>query len=336
MTARERVRRALDFDGPDRVPRDLWALPAIGMLQRGELEEMQRRFPMDIGKPYFSPGQSERASGNYARVGRYVDDWGSVWEVAEVGVVGEVKEPAIADWSGLAGYKAPWGLLETRDLRGVSRACIESDRFMLSDVTARPFERLQFLRGTENLFLDLAYQPKELFLLRDLVHEFYLEDIRQWCRTDVDGVLLMDDWGTQHALLIRPQLWREFFLPLYREYGAMIHQAGKYVFFHSDGHIEAVYGDLIEAGMDAINSQLFCMDIEGLAAKYKGKVAFWGELDRQRTLPFGTPEEVKRDVRRVRAALDDGRGGLIAQCEWGKANPAANIAAAFEAWEEPL
>jgi len=334
MTGRERVLRTIRFERPDRVPRDLWALPAIGMLQQDEYDAMLQRFPVDIGKPYFSPGQSQRAAGNYAKVGRYVDDWGSVWEVGEIGVVGEVKAPVLADWGALASYQPPWDLLETRDLSGVNAACAESDLFMLSDCTARPFERLQFLRGSENLFLDLAYRPRELFLLRDLVHDFYLEDVKQWSGTDVDGVMLMDDWGAQQALLIAPDLWRELFKPLYRDYCELIHEAGKYAFFHSDGHIEAVFGDLVEVGMDAINSQLFCMDVEGLAARYKGKVTFWGEVDRQHLLPFGTPEEVRAGVRRVRTALDDGRGGVIAQCEWGKNNPVENVAAVFEAWGE--
>lgn len=83
-----------------------------------------------------------------------------------------------------------------------------------------------------------------------------------------------------------------------------------------------------------MNSQLFCMNIEELGATFRGKVTFWGEIDRQHLLPFGTPEQVKEGVRRVRRALDDGRGGLIAQCEWGMRDPGANLAAVFEAWEE--
>lgn len=251
-TARERVRRALTFQSPDRAPRDLWALPAVGLTQRAEYDELLRRYPMDIRKPYFSPGQSERASGNYAQVGAYRDDWGSVWHVAEAGVVGEVKEPALADWSALARYQPPWELIRQRDLSKVDKECAGSDAFMLSDVTARPFERLQFLRGTETLFCDLAYQPAELERLREMVHEFYLQDIAAWCRTGVDGVFMMDDWGTQQALLIDPQLWRDLFKPLYRDYCRLIHAAGKFAFFHSDGHIAAIYGDLIEVGMDAI------------------------------------------------------------------------------------
>ena len=335
MTGRERVKRALEFRSPDRAPRDLWALPAVELTQKREYDEVIRDFPPDIGKPYASPGQSAAAADRYNRIGTYRDEWGSLWEVAEPGVVGEVKAPAIADWSELPKFQLPWGLIRGRDLAPVDAQCERESLYMLSDCTARPFERMQFLRGTENLFLDLAWRPKELDTLRDMVHEFYLEDIAQWCRTAVDGVLMMDDWGTQQALLISPDTWREFFKPMYRDYCDLIRKAGKAVFFHSDGFIEAVYGDLIEVGVNALNSQLFCMDIEGLAKRYKGRVTFWGELDRQHILPFGTPDEVRTAVRRVRRALDDGRGGLIAQCEWGKNNPAENIRAMYQAWAEP-
>jgi hypothetical protein len=67
------------------------------------------------------------------------------------------------------------------------------------------------------------------------------------------------------------------------------------------------------------------MDIETLGLDYKGKVTFWGEIDRQHILPFGTPEEVREAVYRVRKALGDDNGGVIAQCEWGKFDPIENI-----------
>lgn len=78
------------------------------------------------------------------------------------------------------------------------------------------------------------------------------------------------------------------------------------------------------------------MNIEELGKKYKGKITFWSEIDRQRVLPFGTSVTVHEAVMRVRRALDDGTGGAIAQCEWGKNNPADNIRAVFKAWNEPL
>jgi uroporphyrinogen-III decarboxylase len=172
--------------------------------------------------------------------------------------------------------------------------------------------------------------------LLERLHEFFVREMEMWAKTPVDGVSFMDDWGSQTALLISPDMWRAIFKPLYADYCRILHEANKFVFFHSDGHIEAIYPDLIEIGVDALNSQLFCMDIEDLGAKYGGKITFWGEIDRQYLLPFGTPDQVKEGVRRVRRALDDGRGGVIAQCEWGIKDPAANIAAVFETWNEPL
>lgn len=198
----------------------------------------------------------------------------------------------------------------------------------------RPFERLQFLRGTENVFIDLAYNTQEVRKLIAMVHDFYCADVTSWAGSNVDAIFLMDDWGTNRSLLIDPEMWRAIFKPLYKDYCDIIHDAGKFVFFHSDGHIEAIYGDLIEVGVNAINSQLFCMDLEGLARKYKGRVTFWGEIDRQHVMPFGTRADVREAVRRVRRALDDGTGGVIAQCEWGKDNSIENVAMVFETWIE--
>jgi uroporphyrinogen decarboxylase len=198
---------------------------------------------------------------------------------------------------------------------------------------ARPFERMQFLRGTEKLFIDFAYGTKEVLQLRDLVHAYFTRELELWAKTDVDAIGFMDDWGTQERLLISPRMWRELFKPLYADYCEIIHGAGKLVFMHSDGHIAAIYPDLIEIGVDALNSQLFCMDIEALA-QYRGQITFWGEIDRQYLLPFGSVEDVKAGVRRVRQALDNGSGGVIAQCEWGLDVPEENVRAVFEAWEE--
>ena len=332
MTGRERVIAALTFSGPDRAPRDLWVLPYVSLFQKEALEAVLRRYPSDIGRSELSPGSSDQAIHRFSRAGSYVDEWGSVWQVGEPGVVGEVKGPALADWAELDSFQPPWRLIRHRDTAYVNRSCDESDKFILSDVCARPFERLQFLRGTENVFLDLAYDSAEIRKLLEMVHEFYLEDVSWWIRSNVDGVFFMDDWGTNHALLIHPEMWRSLFKPLYKEYCDLIHSAGKYVFFHSDGHIASIYGDLIEIGMDVINSQLFCMNIEELGRKYRGKVTFWGEMDRQHVLPFGTPEDVRKAVLRVRKSLDDGSGGVIAQCEWGKGNPPENVEAVFASW----
>jgi uroporphyrinogen decarboxylase len=336
MTSRERVRRTLRFEKPDRAPRDLWALPGVVNFRKGEYEALGARFPSDFGGSGAKYGPSDRARGDCLKVGDYVDDWGVVWTNAQAGIVGEIKRPILADDAALAAYRLPWEMLEKADFSRVDETCAKSEKFIKPGTTCRPFERLQFLRGSEQLYVDLGYGTPGVLKLLSRLHEFYVREFEMWAATAVDGVSFMDDWGSQNALLISPDMWREIFKPLYAEYCRILHKAGKFVFFHSDGNISAIYPDLIEIGVDAVNSQLFCMDIEDLGRKHRGKITFWGEIDRQHLLPFGTVEEVKAGVRRVRRALDDGRGGLIAQCEWGIKDPAENVAAVFEAWDEPL
>jgi hypothetical protein len=336
MTGRERVRRALTFQHPDRAPRELWVLPGIPMFRQAEMDAVLARFPSDFAAPEVRYGVARRARGTEAALGTYVDAWGCPFTVAQPGVIGEVKEPPLADWSALATFRPPNEILDEADFSQVNASCAATDCFVKAGTTVRPFERMQFLRGSENLFLDLAWQPAELYRLRDMVHEFFLRELMLWVKTDVDGLSFMDDWGTQHSLLISPALWRSFFKPLYADYCRLIHQAGKFVFFHSDGYILDIIPDLIEIGVDALNSQLFCMDIEEIGRRFKGQITFWGEIDRQWVLPFGSVEDVWAAVRRVRRALDDGRGGVIAECEWGNDVPRENIEAVFEAWLAPV
>ncbi|MHC4573748.1 MAG: uroporphyrinogen decarboxylase family protein [Planctomycetota bacterium] len=226
---------------------------------------------------------------------------------------------------------APYEILEGADFPKVNEMCARTETFTLAWTTVRPFERMQFLLGTENLFVELLEASKHLYL-RDTVHDFFMEEIRRWVETDVDGVSFMDDWGSQRSLLVSPELWRDFFKPLYKDYCAFIHSKGKYAFMHSDGYIEQIYPDLIQVGVDAINSQLFCMDIEALGRKYKGMITFWGEIDRQHILPFGTKKQVADAVKRIKDALWTPEGGLIAQCEFGLKDPVENVETVFETW----
>lgn len=338
MTSYERVLRCLEFKSPDRAPRNLWALPWVEQYAKAEAEGVRARFASDIiGIGVLGAG--DRVRGDAARKGTNVDEWGCPWEVAEDGVVGEVKNPPLADWKALDSYTLPWEMIERADVDAANRTCAENGKdakqFILCGTDIRPFERMQFLRGSQNLYLDLGYESAEFFRLRDRLHEFWLKELSLAVQTDAHGVTFMDDWGSQKTLLISPAQWRKIFKPMYADYSRLIHQAGKKVFFHSDGCIFDIYEDLIEIGVDAVNSQLFCMDIEEIARRFKGRITFWGEIDRQHVLPFGSVQDVYRAVARVRRALDDGRGGVIAQCEWGKNNPSANIEAVFAAWAMP-
>jgi hypothetical protein len=123
------------------------------------------------------------------------------------------------------------------------------------------------------------------------------------------------------------------FKPLYKDYCDLIHSYDKFVFMHSDGFIQDIYPDIIEIGVNAINSQIFCMDFEFLSSIAKGKITFWGEIDRQHIIPSKNPIDGRNAVRKVASKLYEPRGGIIFQSEFGiGANPETLIAI-FEEWE---
>jgi hypothetical protein len=304
------------------------------MFRQQDIHQILQKYPEDIAVLDFNYGPGEKTRGTRYKQGEAAtDEWGCQWHAAEDGVAGEVKDPPLKDLSEVESLKAPYEILDGADFARVKEMCAETDAFTLAWTTVRPFERMQFLLGTEKLFVELMDAPKQLYLLRHIVHDFYMEEIRRWVDTDVDGISFMDDWGSQQSLLVSPKLWREFFKPLYKDYCGLIHSRGKYAFMHSDGYVEAIYPDLIEVGVDAINSQLFCMDMEALGSRYRGMITFWGEIDRQQILPFGTRAQVAEAVRRVKEALWMPEGGIIAQCEFGLKDPVENIEAVFETWE---
>jgi len=294
MTGRERIVAALTGRTPDRVPRDYGALPGFVRNHPGAIERIRAQYPPDVGDCGWRMPPGTVQGDPYA-VGTYVDEWGCVFENVHGGIIGQVKHPLVAAWSDIDQVRPPWHLLE-QGFEDVARACTTGPGFTLSPWPVQPFERLQFLRGTETLFKDLLHQPAGLLKLRDIVHEFNCAWVERWCRTPVDAVFLADDWGTQHALLISPRLWRAFFKPLYADYTRRIKAAGKFVYMHSDGFIRDILDDLIEIGVDAINAQVTCMDLAELQRRFAGRITFWGQMDRQHMLCFGTVAEARQAV----------------------------------------
>jgi len=330
LTSRERVVRTLCFEGVDRPARDIWLLPAAFFGREKELQAILDQYPSDFGPSGYKDPADE--SPLYTP-GEWTDYWGSGWVNIQAGMIGEMKHPAIDDWSRLAHWKPPYHLLGV-GFEDVNRICAASDKFILLGLP-RPFERLQFVRGSENVYMDLAWGTKEVFTLLDMIHDYYMRHLEYVVKTDVDAVSFMDDWGSARALLISPAMWVEYFKPLYKDYCDMAHSHGKFIFMHSDGYILDIYEHLIEIGVDAINSQLFAMPIEEIGRRFKGRITFWGELDRQHILPFGTPDDVRAAVERVKRALWDERGGCMGEAEFNKGYSLENIRAFFEAWWGP-
>ncbi len=335
MTSRELVRATLEFrNTDDRAPRQLWCLPWARDKYGREVNQVNTDFPDDIvSAPHLLKTQCQTKGDPYAK-GEYIDEWGCVFENIHPGVIGEVKHPIVAeedeDWEDLSRIHIPREWL-TLDTEGVNAFCRSTDKFVLTPIYPRPFEQLQFIRTTELFYMDLMMRPAGLMNFMKAMHSFYCDALELWCaKTEVDGIQFMDDWGAQKALLIHPDLWKELFWPMYKDYIDIAHRHGKKAFMHSDGNILAILPYLIESGLDAVNSQIFCMGVENLK-DFKGKITFWGEMDRQHLLVESTPKEIALAVKRVKETLWQ-NGGCIAQCEFGPGGKPENIYETFRAW----
>jgi uroporphyrinogen decarboxylase len=326
MNSCEVVTRTVQFQNPDRIPRQLWILPGAFLEHGQALVELLRRYPVDINpRPLEVP-----ELGPEYRKGTYVDEWGSVWLNLEDGVAGEVKHPALADWSALDRLKPP--ALPENFAAGAENILRRRPDAFVSMIGGQIFERLQYLRGTENLYIDLMDQPPELLRLCEMIMEYLHRRVDRCLQSPCHAVQFADDWGSQRSLLIAPELWRTFFKPRYAELFKRVHAAGKFVFMHSDGYIVDIIEDLIEIGVNALNCQVWAMGAEMLGQRFRGRITFWGELSRQTTLPNGTPADVRAAVAEMKKHLAAAGGGLIAQSEVDRMTPLANIEAVLQPW----
>ena len=335
MTSRELIMSTLEFRNTEgRVPRQLWTLPWATERYPEMIGKMNRDFGWDMGGPATVYARKTIAKGDPHGIGEYTDEWGCVFTNIQPGVIGEVKKPLVADeeWADADKVHIPEELLSF-EVEQVNEECRKHrDLFLISPTLARPFEQLQFIRGTVNLYMDLMDPPQAMLHFMEKMHEFYCRLFEKWAETEVDALMFMDDWGSQQDLLISPELWERYFMPMYRDYIDIAHRHGKKIFMHSDGNTIRILPKLIEMGLDAINTQIFCIGVEKLR-QFRGKITFWGEIDRQYLLPYGTREEIDAAIEQVYNTLWQD-GGCIAQCEFGPAGNPQNVYRVYEKWNE--
>jgi uroporphyrinogen decarboxylase len=204
-----------------------------------------------------------------------------------------------------------------------------------------PYFMHNLLRGLELSLMDPYDDPA-------FTHHFlrrccsYLLDFHrrmfQECAGLIDLAQVTDDLGTQTGPMISLEVFREFYKPWMARFIALCREFGIRVFHHDDGAIRAFLPDLVEIGIDVLNPiQWRCpgMDVEGLKRDFGHRIAFHGGVDNQQTLPHGTPDEVRAEVRHLIDALaSDGTGFVLAPCHNIQAvTPVENVLAMYdEAW----
>lgn len=331
MTGRERVRRAITFQAPDRIPLS-HGIPAATWDKYGDrLRSLVDTCEGDFGDNGWRPGADSPQPIRLSDTD-WVDEWGVTWRNLQFGLMGIPVQPPLSDWSNLQSYHVPRTL--HGDFSEVSK--VLSPEFHIRWAGAyggRLFERMQWLRGTDALLMDLADPPRELFELRDRIVESYLEAIQHWLTYDIDSIGFEDDWGSQLSLLIQPQCWRDIFKPAYEVLFKPILAAGKVVSFHTDGNVWDILPDLVDLGVTCCNVQYGLLGIERLSREFKGRLCFHCDLEGQFLMPNAEPSQVRKHILHLVDCLENG-GGLILDTWLTPDVPWTNIEEVFSVLQE--
>lgn len=328
MTPRERTLTALRRRTPDRVPMYMEFSPPVMDTFRAatEAEDPADYFDLDVRQVTFRPSQSTADFSSY--LGELppdsnVNEWG----------VGEVRG---SGWSHFVDFVHPLRNVQTiEEIEEYPFPDVTADcrwRHLASEVTlwhergyavrglppfygGTVFETAWALRGLESLLVDFVHNPALAQALLDRVTMISKDTAVILAKAGVDVLVTGDDVGMQRSMMMSPVMWREWLKPRLAEVieAAKAENRDMLVLYHSCGHIEPIIPDLIEIGVDVLNPvQPESMDPVKIKRLYGDYLSFWGTVGTQTTLPFGSPDDVKSEVKRMIRTVGRGGGLLIA------------------------
>ncbi len=301
MNSRERVTRAIYFEGPDRLPH---------YLPDGKENDLLWLW---LDRPADQQPWTPLPNGRQCKI----DAWGVIWETMGGGSFGEAVAWPLADITAQSNYPLPD--INNSAYFAAAQALVEAN-----NATANPKyclgvmpcsslnEGTHNVMGLANLFAAYYEHPDDLKAWLGRLAEAQRESIQRLAGIGCDGVMGYDDWGLQDRLMISPRLIEEFFMPHYRENWALAHALGMDVWLHSCGYIIDILPTLKAAGLNVIQQdQQENMGLENLDARIGGRLAFWCPVDIQQTMAHGSMDDIRAYARRMIATLGAHNGGLI-------------------------
>jgi len=343
MTPRERWLAVFRRQKPDRLPMDYWAtdettlnmMKHLGCATKREmLEKLYVDFVIEVKPEYAGP-----------RLAPLTDVFGCRTSSVDYGT-GAYEECVSFP---LAGYKSVediarryvWPDPDWWDYSSIARQIQGYERYPVRGGGSEPFLIYKNLRGQEQAFIDLIENPQIVHYCLDKLFDLAFENTRRIFERIPGRVMfsyVAEDMGGQTDLMFSVKHIREFLLPGMKRIIDLAHQAGAFVFHHNDGNCRRIIPDMIAAGIDLLNPiQWRCpgMEREELKKDFGEKVIFHGAMDNQHTLPFGTVEDVRREVLDNLRILGQGGGYILVPCHnIQPLTPPENVVAMYAACYE--
>jgi uroporphyrinogen decarboxylase len=337
MKHRERVETALNHEVPDRCPMQISFTPEFADRLRKEIgsELINVHNPHGGGNTYELERYLDEDmlltsvgwANNYYKTiepgAEYIDNWGVGWKAIQYqtkfgqGVYTELMTHPLADCKDLKDlddYQSPDPNEPEMYVDAQQTIANYKDQYWIVGVTVTTiWETAWALRGLEQLLMDLVINPELANKILDIPFKYHLTAAKKLVELGVDMIWIGDDVGSQQGMIMAPDMWRTFLKPRMLEFVATIKgiNPNLKVAYHCDGNLYPIINDLIEVGIDVLNPiQPACMDPAELKREFGDRLCFWGTIDEQHTLPFGSPEDVKNEIElRINTVGKD--GGLI-------------------------
>lgn len=321
MNSRERVKVAVQHQKPDRVSMGLSLTPEV-------FEKLKAYFRVESKLEVMDKLDADMRWLLIDYVGPELESFTDVWGVVrkpiknQFGTYEEVVRYPMAEITSTREVEEyPWPCIEWWDYSSIKREIKKVDSVQprwIGIGYQSIFERAWGMTGMEKLMLDLTLNPDVLCLIFDRINDFYIEQtlkILEAAEGRADMVWMADDFGSQNGMLISPDTWRQYFKPRQEKFIRSIRDKFKVKFcYHSCGSIIPIIGELVEIGIDILNpvqTRAKGMDPKYLKTTFGHNLCFFGGVDIQQTLPYGTREDICREVDGLIRSLGED-GGYIA------------------------
>lgn len=358
MTSRERVMTAINHREPDRVPLDFYAVPEeiaaveelLGLQAqadhdfphpRAAHEQLLQYFHIDVrfvAPRYIGPELEKFDDGSFMDVWGYrrtITDYGS-------GTYYEFLDPRLADAKTIQEVDAyPWPNPDWWDYSVIALQCERYDRYAIiagDDGNVDFINRSSFLRGYEQVMLDLGNRDPIVFRIFEHLSDFFYEYDRRILeagRGRIDILHFGDDYGTQRDTVISPRVYREIFQPRWKRHIEQARAFGCKVMHHSCGSTRRIMPDLINTGIDVLTTiQPYAagMELREIKQLYGDRLTFYGTIDIQQDLPNQTPTQVREMVRQRIEVMAPGGGFILAPTHATQPDvPPENLVAVYRA-----
>ena len=312
MTGKERIRRVIEHDAPDRIGYAFSSPEQSDLLLWGADDPAGLDLSWRPAADYRAECPALEGFRGFVRKDEYGNFWGRV--ESDAYSKGEVLWGALPDWDALDAYELPPVDDPARYTEFRQKAREFPDCYLVGELPGFPFSVMRNLRRFEDFLMDVLLEPENVQALGRRVTDQLCRVIDCFADAGADAVMAFEDWGTQDRLLIGPAQWRALFGPLFEQLAAHAHARGLKLILHSCGYLYDVLDDMAAAGVDVFQfDQPTLMGEERVAALLSRRgCTLFAPVDIQKILPTGDRAAIEEGARRMMRLFGRG-GGFIAK-----------------------